>query len=790
MEGQDKNLDESKTFYTEHQLQIARDFLGRQNRGETVDKSSMNRKVQQIFSLLEQYQQISWDELSEENSLNFVEKIVILLQQKGYGYFIESKLVEIMNASFGVEYIQERIQEDVDSIVFNIKSSFFEENYNFDSLGEQFFDDTCQKIIYEACFCMQDEAYYPQTFYIDRLIKYLEKHEFSRKEVIQFFETVKEKIFEYTNFLFVEEFKISQGKEFAKILEIQQLVRKNTNFLLDRVYDYFSLEKEKKTNTIQQEKEKNQELQELINQRINAVDNSAILMEVDTQWFITNFNDKLLYVTWFERDEILNHHTSIFGSGEHDSSFWQEMWEQISAWNVWQGIIINRNKQWERVYLKTTISPVFSQDGKIEKYVVIRFDVTQEQDLKNQLEYTLYYDELTNLPNYQQFKKNVEENDIKQAMVIKLNKFSRINSLYWYELGDKLIRNFATKLNNYLKNYGLNLYRTWEMEFWIIPDSDTETLDKNTIRKFFERTLETDVYVEELWTYVPVYVSCWMAKTNTPQDLYTKGMTALYESKKRWDIITYTPELEQEYIEKIKNNFEWIREVRIALEEDRIVPFFQWIVDNKTGQITKYESLVRITKDEKIFSPGAFLPYVEDTNLMRDITFRMIEKVIDKMKENNKEFSINLTWEDLKDIKTFYFIKKLLEENNISPPRLNIEVLEDVLSDENLLKEILSMYSEFGINVSIDDFGVGYSNISKFIIISPDYIKIDGSIVNWVSNDKEKQQILETIKYISQVKGVKTIAEFVETEEDQAFLQFLGIDYSQWFLFAKPTGDI
>lgn len=235
-------------------------------------------------------------------------------------------------------------------------------------------------------------------------------------------------------------------------------------------------------------------------------------------------------------------------------------------------------------------------------------------------------------------------------------------------------------------------------------------------------------------------------------------------------------------------------------EKRKFVPYYQWIRNNKTGEIKKYEALVRYNDWENIISPWEFIEIAEKNNLLWIISRKMIQNVIEEMTLHDYEISINLDGE-LADINIINLILEILKKHNISHKRLTIEILETIKIEteyEKILSNINTL-KEAWVKISIDDYGSWFSTLERVLETEPNYIKIDWWLIQKLNryiltnNEKGKQNIKLAIKSIVDLAHwmwAEVIAEHIENHETQTFLEELGVDFSQWFYYSIPSRDI
>jgi EAL domain-containing protein (putative c-di-GMP-specific phosphodiesterase class I) len=252
-------------------------------------------------------------------------------------------------------------------------------------------------------------------------------------------------------------------------------------------------------------------------------------------------------------------------------------------------------------------------------------------------------------------------------------------------------------------------------------------------------------------------------------------------------ILEYRKELNLQ--SNVKENMKIVSQIKSAIEDDRIVPFFQPIINLKTSKIEKYEALVRLKLDEETYlSPFVFLDISKKSSYYHTITKIMIEKTIQTAKEFPQyRFSINISMSDILNTKLIETLFKIFSQNPQEASRIDIELLEsENLQDIESVQKFIKRLHSFGSKILIDDFGTGYSNFSYFSDLDIDIIKIDGSIIKEIEKDKRKLHMLKSIHKFSNGMDMKNVAEFVESKEIAMTLDEIGIDYAQGYYFSEP----
>ena len=224
-----------------------------------------------------------------------------------------------------------------------------------------------------------------------------------------------------------------------------------------------------------------------------------------------------------------------------------------------------------------------------------------------------------------------------------------------------------------------------------------------------------------------------------------------------------------------------------AISSYKIISHFQPIINNKTLESEKYESLVRlIDKEGNIVSPYHFLDIAKEGKYYHEITSIVLRNSFRALFNSNINISINLSALDMEDEKTKNEFFTLLEKYKTETHRVTIEIVEDErIENTKSVQAFIQAIKKKGVKIALDDFGKGLSNFTRIQYYQPDYIKIDGSLIKNIEHDQFSKNLVETIVYFAKKQNIKTVAEFVENENIYNILKALGVDYSQGHYFAK-----
>lgn len=399
-------------------------------------------------------------------------------------------------------------------------------------------------------------------------------------------------------------------------------------------------------------------------------------------------------------------------------------------------------------------------------------------DKTNELLEQFYHDTLTNLPNRNKLKEDLQSQMISAIAVVNIDDFKEINDFFGIKGGDDILIQFADFLNESHLTYRLS-----GDEFAFIYD-DTYTLE--SIQEHLEtliQTIESKAFTinDQMISIRPSIGLAYGSHANL-----ISADIALHQAKeKKIPLFIFTEE------EQIKTNFEknikMANTIKYAVANKKILCHYQPIATFDTNQITKYETLVRLqTKDHKIIYPNDFLKLSQKTKHYHEITRSVVQQACQTFRDRTENFSINLSISDLTNPSTVNFIIHTIQSTQTAQ-RVIFEILEsEGIENFDIVSQYIEQVKSMGAKIAIDDFGTGYSSFENILKLNIDYIKIDGSLIKNIDIEEKHAIVVETIIDFAKKIGVKTVAEYVCNESVYAKCKELGIDYAQGFYIGKP----
>ncbi len=246
-------------------------------------------------------------------------------------------------------------------------------------------------------------------------------------------------------------------------------------------------------------------------------------------------------------------------------------------------------------------------------------------------------------------------------------------------------------------------------------------------------------------------------------------------------------DLETDDATVLQNEFKMVRKINQVIKDDKVIPYFQGIYDNKRNRFHCYEALMRLQDNKgKILFPNDFMEISKKYNLYNTLSLCMVSKVLDIFAERDEIVTVNISIIDIcsDEFNTEVF-KRLSKVKN--PQNFIFELVEtEKYSDSEELKSFIWQAKKYGAKIAIDDFGSGYSNFIEIGNLDIDFIKINGSLTERLGKGEAYNNILESIFYLGEKLKVELIAECVETASMQKSIVVAGIQYSQGYFFSKP----
>lgn len=528
------------------------------------------------------------------------------------------------------------------------------------------------------------------------------------------------------------------------------------------------------------------------------------IMVIDENKLVKQVNPAFTRLTGYELSEVAGKNPQIFSCGYHDKAFYQEMWRKIKNKRHWQGEIWDRHRDGTAYTRWLSISAIHRPNGCIYGYVAQFSDITEKKQKEELILFQANFDQLTMLPNRLLFKDRLDQETRKahrneqllSVIFLDLDHFKDINDTLGHAAGDQLLKEVGQRIKSCVRDTD-TVARLGGDEFAVI-------LPNIGIRRYVEKIARH--IIQELSTpfnfltdQVDYHISTSIGIVFYPEDgndiesLMKHADQAMYAAKQggRDRFCYFTPSLQQKANEKmILTN-----DLRKALGRNELHIYYQPILDLTRRRIIKAEALLRWKHPHRgMVSPHTFIPLAEESGLIVEIGEWVFEQSISLIQQWLNRFgyiiqvSVNkspIQFQESDNKPNWY---EKLVQNGLPGNCINVEITEGLLLRSSFTAQnFLLEFRNKGIEVSIDDFGTGFSSLSYLKEFDIDYIKIDRSFISNLSNNPIDRALVEAIIVMAHKLDIKTIAEGVETKEQQNLLIGFGCDYVQGFLYSPPV---
>ena len=430
-------------------------------------------------------------------------------------------------------------------------------------------------------------------------------------------------------------------------------------------------------------------------------------------------------------------------------------------------------------------------------------DITERKRAEARLAFMAQHDGLTGLPNRTLLRQQMDDillhtrrsAEKVAVLVLGLDNFKAVNDTLGHGVGDKLLRGVAKRLRSTLRDEDV-LARLNSDEFAIVQSGVTRPEDAVLLAR---RLLEaiSDPYLLDGHSVVigaSIGIAVSPGDGDESDKLLKNADMALSRAKNDFRGTFSFFEAEMDARAQTRRKIEI--DLREAIHNDVLRPYYQPLVDLATGRITGFEALVRWPHPERgMISPGEFIPVAEETGLINAVGGLMLRRACADAAQwpDDVRVAVNLSPLQFRVGNLLSLVMDTLKQTGLPATRLELEITETLLLEKSSQTlATLHALRSLGVRISMDDFGTGYSSLSYLRSFPFDKIKIDQSFVRDLGANPDAQAIVRSIISLGKGLGVTITAEGVETEEELSCLRNEGCHEGQGFLFsrARPNAEI
>ena len=526
------------------------------------------------------------------------------------------------------------------------------------------------------------------------------------------------------------------------------------------------------------------------------------ILITDSMGRIVEVNAMFSEVTGYTRDEAIGQNPrTLLGSGRHDQAFFAARTQALQENGHWIGEVWSRRKSGEIFVEMLTISVVRDPAGAIQNYVALFTDITPLKKHQDELEHIAHYDALTGMPNrvlladrlQQAMLQSQRRSSALAVAYLDLDGFKPVNDQHGHEVGDQLLVTLSQRMKASLRESD-TLARIGGDEFVALLVDIGERRDCELLLSRLLQAAATPVRVDGAL----LQLSASIGVTLYPQDnadadqLVSHADQAMYLAKQAGKNRFHLFDVAQDAA--IQSQRESLEHIRVALDRQEFVLYYQPKVNMRTGAIIGAEALIRWQHPERgLLAPAAFLPVIEGQPISIEIGEWVIQTALAQMAlwrgaGLDIGVSVNIGALQLQQPGFVARLGTLLAAHPTVPAQsLELEILEtSALEDMAQISQVMHACQAIGVRFALDDFGTGYSSLTYLKRLPAELLKIDQSFVRDMLTDVDDLAIVKGVIGLASAFRRSVIAEGVETVAHGQTLLALGCDLAQGYGIARP----
>jgi diguanylate cyclase (GGDEF)-like protein/PAS domain S-box-containing protein len=455
-----------------------------------------------------------------------------------------------------------------------------------------------------------------------------------------------------------------------------------------------------------------------------------------------------------------------------------------------------------QLFLQTHIMPLAFYDEKVA--LIVSVDITERKNAQAKMEFMAHHDSLTGLPNRLQLVERLEH-ELRRAerhgyfgavLFIDLDQFKNINDSLGHPVGDRVLQEVATRLQNTVREEDL-VARLSGDEFVVVLTVLDQNMETAALRAGeVSEKIRTVISQPCLYDNMELRVTCSVGvvvypdKNNSVHELLRYADTAMYQVKEKGrDSIEF---FNEEMADKVSRQLVMEGDLHRALDEQQFALHYQPKIDVMTGAVVGAEALLRWQHPTKgTVSPIDFIPVLETSGMIIEVGQWVLEEACKTLERWHRKglwregmrLSINISPRQFRRNAFVDDVMQTLTKYKIPANSLDMEITEGIVIqrvDDAITT--MTLLSERGVSFSLDDFGTGYSSISYLKRLPVSTLKIDKGFVRDIIDDRNDRVLVETIITMGRLLDMELVAEGVEQSDQLKILQQFGCHFYQGYL--------
>ncbi len=525
------------------------------------------------------------------------------------------------------------------------------------------------------------------------------------------------------------------------------------------------------------------------------------IMITDRENRIVEVNPAFTRLTGYTLEEVRGQNPRLLSSGRTTMEEYRAMWAALDEKGVWQGEMWDRHKN-GGVYPKLlTISVVRNPHGEVDFYIASFNDISEQKAAEERIRHAAHHDALTGLPNRLHLSIVLEQalavaqrdGEEVALMFIDLDRFKTINDTLGHPVGDALLVEVAGRLRECVRESDL-VARLGGDEFVVTLAGKDVTRTSAHLAEKIQLRLSDPYEVEGhvLHTSPSIGISLFPHDGKSLDELMKNADTAMYHAKSlgRNNFQFFDTGMNQAAADRLLLE----NSLHTALDQEQFVLHYQPQIDPQTGATIGVEALVRWNHPERgMVPPDRFIPIAEETGLIvplgdwvLDTACRQLRRWHDAGRAGLR-MAVNLSLNQLRRPRLVEEVADVLHRHGLAGKDLELEITESVaMQNPEATIRLLEGLRNLGVELAIDDFGTGHSSLSYLKLLPIQRLKLDRGFVKDIESDPDEAAICSATSALAHALELEVVAEGVETETQRDYLQRLGCNVMQGYLFSRP----
>lgn len=460
--------------------------------------------------------------------------------------------------------------------------------------------------------------------------------------------------------------------------------------------------------------------------------------------------------------------------------------------------MLKQSRMWVQFYVQV----FYDEHGQPTDKIVSVDNITKYKTQNEELKYMAYYDDLTGLYNRNYFvhllnaflQRAEREDNVVSVMIIDIDNFRKVNDGMGIVIGDELVQQFGAFLNEFSDENVIVCHLNSDIYCMAVYHPIGQRSVESIHRAIQQRTKNAFRLSggQELQITVSVGVAEYPEAAQTALELINCAEIVMFKGKDlgKNTIQYYNAPILEDFLQSVEIENKLKEAVFNKNFELNYQP--QFYAGNK--KLRGMEALIRWQdRPGHYIGPGVFIPLAEKNGLITAIGNWVVEESVKQYSEWREQYgvdfvlSINISARQYCQEDFVSNLIRVLNQYQVEPSLLELEITESILIDDfDMVSEKLKILKDYGIKVSLDDFGTGFSSLSYLKKLPIDTLKIDKSFIDTVLSDSTTRVITESIINMVKALGFESIAEGVEEEQQYKYLHAIGCDTIQGYLLGKP----